>query len=75
MSRPDGSNVTNYAAPNLRRDGGPDVLDADMTRGDIVDKLKALRFSGGLYTLKMDGRVRDLFGVRPVRIAPEVKCP
>jgi len=37
----------------------PEVLDADMTPGDIADALKRLRFTSYTLTIKLDKDVRD----------------
>jgi hypothetical protein len=48
------------AAPNfVTRQPVPDVLDADMTRADLVDVLRHLRFEEPYCALWLDAPVRD----------------
>jgi hypothetical protein len=52
------SNATNYLANDkLRRE--PEVLDADMTKSDLVDTLRRLKFNDEYCQLWIDRPVRD----------------
>jgi hypothetical protein len=54
------SSSTDYFVSRKKPRASPEVLDADMTRGDIVDTLKRLRFDHGLHcTVTLDSAVRD----------------
>jgi hypothetical protein len=52
------SNATNYLANDkLRRE--PEVLDADMTKSDLVDTLRRLKFNDQFGLVQLDRAVRD----------------
>jgi hypothetical protein len=51
-------NRPDYFIPAVLRDG-PEILDQDMTPGDIIAALERLKFNGGLCILKLDSAVRD----------------
>jgi hypothetical protein len=56
MPRPDNRNNTDYFARAARTA----VLDADMTKSQIVAALEQLKVCHGLCTIKVDAGVRDL---------------
>jgi hypothetical protein len=51
-------NSTNYLASNKMRDA-PEVLDADMTKSDLVDTLRRLKFNDQFGLVQLDRAVRD----------------
>jgi hypothetical protein len=52
------ANTSDYIATATARNE-PEVLDQDMTAGDIVAALERLKFQNGFRLVKMDGPVRD----------------
>jgi hypothetical protein len=53
-----GHNTSDYLAIAVARNE-PEILDQDMTPGDIVAALERLKFHGDFRTIKVDGPVGD----------------